>query len=58
MVAQVLAQQPVTQSMVAPSRAGSSSIHITMADAVDLATRAKNYEKQPEGESSNHVDPP
>ena len=29
-----------------------------MADAVDLATRAKNYEKQPEGESSTHVDPP
>ena len=29
-----------------------------MADVVDLATRAKNYEKQPEGELSAHVDPP
>lgn len=35
-------QQPVTQSMIAPSGAGSSSIHIMMADAIDLATRAKN----------------
>jgi hypothetical protein len=29
-----------------------------MANTVDLATRAKNYEKQPEGESSAHVDSP
>ena len=29
-----------------------------MADAVDLATRVKNYEKQPEGEASTHVDSP
>ena len=29
-----------------------------MADTVDLATRAKIYEKQPEGESSAHVDSP
>ena len=29
-----------------------------MADAVDLATRAKNYEKQPEGEPSTHADSP
>ena len=58
MVAQVFMQQPTTQSAGAPSGAGSSSIHIMMADAIDLATWAKNYEKQPEGEVSTHVDSP
>ena len=29
-----------------------------MADVVDLGTRAKNYDKQPEGEPSAHMDPP
>ena len=29
-----------------------------MADTVDLATRTKNYDKQPEGEASAHADPP
>jgi ribosomal protein L44E len=58
MVAQVPAQQPVTQSMTAPSGTGSSSIHIMMVDVIDLATQAKNYEKQLEGEASTHVDSP
>ena len=51
-------QQPATQSTTAPSGVGSSSVHIMMADAVDLAMRAKNYEKQREGEPSTHVDSP
>ena len=51
-------QQPAPQSAAAPSGVGSSSVHIMMADTVDLATRAKNYEKQPEGEPSAHVDSP
>jgi len=29
-----------------------------MADTIDLATRAKSYEKQPKGEQSAHVDSP
>ena len=58
MVAQVPAQQPATQSTTAPSGARSSSVHIMMADAVDLATRTKKYEKQPEGEPSTHADSP
>ena len=29
-----------------------------MVDAIDLATRAKNYEKQPKGEATAHVDSP
>ena len=29
-----------------------------MADTVDLATQARSYEKQPEGESSTHADSP
>ena len=58
MVAQVPVQQPTTQSAVASSGARSSSAHIMMADAVDLGTRAKNYEKQPEGEASAHTDSP
>ena len=58
LVAQVPTQQPATQSAAAPPGAGSSFIHIMMADAIDLATRAKNYDKQPEGESSTHVDSP
>ena len=29
-----------------------------MADVIDLATRAKNYKKQPEGEPYAHVDSP
>jgi ribosomal protein L44E len=37
-VAQVPTQQPASQSTVALSGAGSSSFHIMMADAVDLAT--------------------
>ena len=44
--------------MTAPSGAGSSSIHIIMAYAIDLAMRAKNYEKQPKGEPSTHIDSP
>ena len=44
--------------MVALLGVGSSSIHIMMADVVDLATRAKNYNKQLEGEPSAHVDTP
>ena len=58
MVAQVLAQQPVTPSVAAPSGDRSSSVHIMMADAIDLAMQAKNYEKQPKGESSTHADSP
>ena len=58
LVAQVPTQQPATQSVAAPSGAGSSSVHIMMANAVDLATRAKNYEKQPEGEPPTHVGSP
>ena len=55
---QLVAQVPAQQTAHPPSGATSSSVHIMMADAVDLATRAKNYEKQPEGESSTHVDSP
>ena len=58
MVAQVPAQQPANQSATAPTGVGSSSVHIMMADSVDLATRAKNYEKQPEGEPSALADSP
>ena len=29
-----------------------------MVDSVDLTTQAKTYDKQPQGESSSHVDPP
>ena len=58
MVAQVPTQQPATQSVIAPSGAGSSSVCIMMVDAIDLAMRAKNYEKQLEGEASAHMDPP
>jgi hypothetical protein len=29
-----------------------------MADSINLTTRAKSYEKQPEGESSTQADPP
>ena len=58
LVAQVPAQQPAPQSAAAPSGAGASSVHIMMADAVDLATQAKNYDKQPEGEQSIHTDSP
>ena len=58
LVAQVPAQQPATQSATAPSGAVSSSVHIMMANVVDLAMRAKNYEKQPEGEPFAHADSP
>ena len=58
MVAQVPAQQPTNQSTTAPSGTGSSFVNILMADSVDLATGAKNYEKQLEGEPSNQVDSP
>ena len=58
LVAQVPMQQLATQSVAAPSKAGSSFVHIMMADVVDHATRAKNYEKQPEGEASTHSDSP
>ena len=58
MVAQVPAQQPANQSVVAPFGANSSSVNILMVDYVDLTTRAKNYDKQPEGESSTHTDSP
>ena len=58
LVAQVPAQQPAPQSAAAPSGVGSSSIHIMMVDTVDLAMRAKSYEKQPEGEPSAHIDSP
>jgi hypothetical protein len=58
LIAKVPAQQPTQQNAPPPSGASSSSIHIMMADTVDLATRAKNYEKQPEGESSAHVNSP
>ena len=58
LVTQVPAQQPAQQSTTAPSGAGSSSIHIMMADTIDLAMRAKSYEKQPEGEPSAHADSP
>ena len=58
LVAQVPVQQPAPQSAVALSGAGASSVHIMMVGIVDLATRAKNYDKQPEGEASAHVDPP
>ena len=51
-------QQPANQSAVAPSGASSSSINILMVDSVDLTTRAKNYDKQPEGESSAHANSP
>ena len=37
LVAQVPTQQPATQSATAPLGAGSSFVHIMMADAVDLA---------------------
>ena len=58
MVSQVPAQQPVNQCAVAPSRASSSSVNMLMADSVDLTTRAKNYDKQPEGKPSFHADSP
>ena len=58
MVAQVLTQQSVKKSVAAPSGVGSSFIHIMMADSIDLATRAKNYKKQPEGEPSAQADSP
>ena len=58
MVAQVPTQQPATQSATALSKAGSSSVHIIMVDVIDLTTRAKNYEKQLEGEASTYVDSP
>ena len=58
LVAQVPVQQPAPQSVATPSRAGSSSVHIMMADTIDLATRAKSCEKQPEGEPSTHADSP
>ena len=58
MVTQVPVQQPANKSTVAPSGASSSSINIMMADSVDLTTRAKNYDKQPEGEPSAHADSP
>ena len=58
MVAQVPMQQPATQSAATPSGIGSSSVHIMMVDVIDLATRAKNYEKQPEGEASAHAESP
>ena len=47
LVAQVPTQQLATQGAVASSGAGSSFVHIMMADAIDLAMRAKNYEDQP-----------
>ena len=49
LVAQVPAQQPAPQSVVALSGARSSFVHIMMVDVVDLVTRAKKYEKQLEG---------
>ena len=58
MVAQVLAQPPTNQSVAAPSRASSSSVNILRADSIDLTTRAKNYNKQPEGEPSAQVNSP
>ena len=58
MVAQVPMQQPINQSAITPLGAGSSSIHIMIADVVDLATRAKNFDKQLEGEPSTHTDLP
>ena len=53
LVTQVPVKQPAPQSATAPSGAGSSSVHIIMVDTVDLAMRAKSYEKQLEGEQSN-----
>ena len=58
LIAQVPVQQPTQQNAPPPSGASSSSVHIMMADTVDLATRAKSYEKQPEGEFSAHIDSP
>ena len=58
MVAQVLTQQPVNPSAMTSLRAGPSSVHIMMVNVVDLTTQAKNYEKQPKGESSAQADSP
>ena len=44
--------------MEAPLGAGSSSVHVMMVDTIDLATRAKSYNKQPEREQSAHADSP
>ena len=51
-------QQPANQSVVAPSRASSSSVNILLADSIDLTMRAKNYDKQPEGEPTTQADSP
>ena len=56
MVSQVPTQQPTNQSATTPSGASSSSVNIFMVDFVDLTTRAKNYNKQPEGEPSGQAD--
>ena len=58
MVAQVPAQQPANPSVAIPSGPSSSSVNILMADSIDLTTQAKSYDKQLEGESSTHTDPP
>ena len=58
MEAQVPTQQPTNPSAVVPFGAGSSSVNILMVDYIDLTTRAKSYEKQPEGEPSAPADSP
>jgi hypothetical protein len=55
MVAQVPTQQLANKSAVAPNGTSSSSVNILMMDYVDLTTRAKNCDKQPEGEPSTQA---
>lgn len=55
MVPQVPAEQPTNHNATTPSRVGSSSVNILMADSIDLTTWAKSYDKQPEGEPFTNV---
>ena len=58
MVGQVPTQELTNHSVVAPSGAGSSFVNILMAGSIDLTTRAKSDEKQPNGELSVVEDSP